>query len=70
MRSILILAAMVALIIASDAPVTRTNAAAASPKCVAFCNNWCAKNFAMKNPDGLQRAVPNQALQMMMRRKR
>lgn len=49
MRGILALAAMVALIVASDAPVTRTNAAAASPKCAAFCTNWCAKNFAMKN---------------------
>jgi hypothetical protein len=49
MRGILALAAMVGLIVTIGAPITATNAAAASPRCVAFCTNWCAKNFAMKN---------------------
>ena len=48
MKSALALMAIVALIVAIDAPVTK--AEAASPRCVAFCNSWCAKNFAMKSP--------------------
>jgi hypothetical protein len=50
MKSALALMAIVAMIVAIDAPVTGTKAEAASPQCVASCNSWCAKNFAMKNP--------------------
>ena len=50
MRSCLALLWMATLIVAIDVAVAPTCAFAGSPKCVAFCNNWCAKNFAMKNP--------------------
>ena len=46
----LALAVMAILIVAIGTPITVTKAEAASPRCVAFCNGWCAKNFAMKNP--------------------
>ena len=50
MRTCLALLGMVSLMLAIDISVARTSAVAAFPKCVSFCNNWCAKNFAMKNP--------------------
>ncbi len=45
----LALAVMAVLIVAIGTPIAVTRAAPASPKCVAFCTNWCVKNFAMKN---------------------
>ena len=45
-------AAVVALwcaLVAAGLMLTPANAVAASAKCAAFCDNWCAKNFAIKN---------------------
>lgn len=50
MKCSLGLIALVTLILAVDAPASGSDALAASAKCAAFCDNWCAKNFAMKNP--------------------
>jgi hypothetical protein len=50
MKNALALIAMVASILSIDAPFTGNHAVAASARCAAFCSNWCAKNFAMKNP--------------------
>jgi len=45
MKTTLTLIAVMALILAIEAPVP----AAAGPECVKRCDDWCAKNFAMKN---------------------
>jgi len=39
--------AIVALMLATAIPLS--HATAASARCAAGCDNWCAKNFAMKN---------------------
>ncbi len=48
-RSFAWLAAVCFLLIAAGTTLTATDAVAASGKCAAFCDNWCAKKFAMKN---------------------
>jgi hypothetical protein len=40
--------AVVALALAIVVPLS--HASAASARCAAGCDKWCAKNFAMKNP--------------------
>ena len=40
--------AIVALILAIAMPLSHANAASA--RCAAGCDDWCAKNFARKNP--------------------
>jgi hypothetical protein len=39
--------AIVALMLATTVPLS--HASAASARCAAGCDSWCAKNFAMKN---------------------
>jgi hypothetical protein len=49
MKPKLALMAIVASILFVEMPVTATQAVAASARCAAGCDKWCAKNFAMKN---------------------
>jgi hypothetical protein len=37
------------LIVSSGAPPILARAVAATAKCAAGCDNWCAKNFPQKN---------------------
>jgi hypothetical protein len=50
-RFFLAMAAAGCLLALSTAlPLTGNGAYAARAHCVAFCDGWCAKHFAMKNP--------------------
>ena len=44
------IAAVCFLVGLAGATLTATDAVAASARCAAFYDNWCAKHFAMKNP--------------------
>jgi hypothetical protein len=44
MRTTLALIALATLVLSIETPVTRTQAVAATARCVAFCDNWCEKN--------------------------
>ena len=49
MKSALALIA-ITMLLCVDPALTETQAVAASARCVAGCTDWCAKNFARKNP--------------------
>ncbi len=49
MKRALAVFAITASILSVGAAVTGAPAMAASARCAAGCDNWCAKNFAMKN---------------------
>jgi hypothetical protein len=38
------------ILAAAGLMLTANDAVAASAKCAAFCDNWCATNFSRKNP--------------------
>ena len=50
MRTVLSAFALVASLIALDAPLTQGQALAAKPGCAARCDAWCAKNAKIKTP--------------------
>jgi hypothetical protein len=49
-KTIFGLFAIVMLLLAFDVPVTNTRALAASARCAAHCDAWCAKNVKYKTP--------------------
>ncbi len=49
MKRVVFLIAIAALVLSVDTPLTTNRAIAASARCAAFCNGWCAKNRARRN---------------------